>query len=84
MIGMGDEKWTSEDTDVAYREGWGLFDSDGEVRIEKVDERGLLADDATAWHIVAAKAREGSKMHQKALRLVSKAERERIRKETKY
>lgn len=81
---MAGEKWTSEDADAAYREGWGIFDSDGEVRIEKVDERGLLADDATAWHIVAAKARDGSRMHQKALRLVSAAERERIRKETKY
>lgn len=77
---MGNEKWTKDDRDSAAMEGWNLFDSDGEVRIERGDESRLLPDDRAAWLLVVGRAKSGSPLHQKALRMISQEERERIRK----
>ncbi|MBG6083037.1 hypothetical protein [Rubrivivax gelatinosus] len=40
----------------AEEQGWGLFDAEGELQIQRLDESGLFADDAAAWQFVIAQA----------------------------
>lgn len=69
--GHRDEDWTAEDCWRACDEGWCLFDCDGRgVReIQRDDEAGIFADDAEAIGHVMRRAREGSWLHRRALRI---------------
>ncbi len=58
-------------TDPAYRarsEGWVLVDEgDGEARIERIEDPGILEDDTDALDLVCRRAAEGSEYHAAAL-----------------
>ena len=49
-------KWTRKDSELATKEGWDLYDSqgsvDGDLQIQRNDEQGLLNEDLDAWRIV--------------------------------
>lgn len=69
--------WTiyTNETCIFWREGWGLFLSDMEeapyaqIRIGRIDERGVFEGDDAALAFVQARAAEGSKLHADALAL---------------
>lgn len=72
--------WTPEDDTAAAAEGWGLFDAEGDMQIQRIDapendDAPYLHGDDEAHEIVMTKAREGSALHLKALRCVSETER---------
>jgi hypothetical protein len=45
-------QWSSEYSEQAAAEGWGIFNSGGESQIQRFDEEDLLEDDAHAWRVV--------------------------------
>ena len=81
--GPVDEVWTDADSDAAAREGWNLWEADGETQVQRYDDPESipkvkiphLEDDAAAWSLVVAGVRAGSSLHMKAFRLASSAER---------
>lgn len=59
-------EWTKEDVEKAFGEGWGIF-NDGEI--QRLDEENILKSDDEALALVMQKAKEGSELHKKALKL---------------
>ena len=49
-------EWTKKDSELATKEGWDLYDSqgsvDGDLQVQRNDEQGLLNEDLDAWRIV--------------------------------
>lgn len=76
--------WNEKDEKKAVEEGWNVFAADDGTRIERIDELGIFQDDGAAWAFVVRKAKTGSELHIKALKAVSRTERERIRSATGY
>src|SRR3954471_4735819 len=73
MIALGNH-WMKRYDDASKDEGWALFDHDGTLQIQKVDDpepgQGtLLGDDSEAYRLVCEKALQGSVMHVLALYL---------------
>lgn len=69
--------------EACYREGWAIFNADGILQIQKLDDPDEVAeaenivvptidDDVTAINMVAEKAMQGSKLHAFALFLDGK------------
>lgn len=71
-----DTEWTETDQRLASSEGWNIWDcsgsGNGRTQLCRCDEMENFADDHAAWKHVWEKAREGSELHQKALRLIHK------------
>lgn len=79
------ETWTRDDAKAAQAEGWDVFDAEGDTQIQRIDcpendDAPYLHGDDEAHEIVFHKARQGSLLHQKALRCVSDKERSIISK----
>jgi len=68
---MPDLKWTAEDSRKASRQGWDLtYNSDKErLEIQRLDMKDKFASDADALWYVADRARAGSALHRKAVRI---------------
>ena len=63
--------WNSEAQEIAFSEGWGIFDSDTYgVSIQRDDDQALFADDDAAIAHVEARAAGGSTIHQQALEYI--------------
>lgn len=64
-------EWTKEDSEMARKEGWDLYFSegsmDGDWQVQKNDDQKILPDDATAWKIVKSQKHPH---HIKALELL--------------
>ena len=54
----------SEDA-LAQSEGWALFDADGEIQLQRIDEIGVFSKDTDAHEFVKAGAASGSALHLK-------------------
>jgi hypothetical protein len=57
-------------SNLARLEGWGLFNVDGRLQLQRVDEIGCFEDDPHALMFVARRASEGSQVHLEALRKI--------------
>jgi hypothetical protein len=74
------EEWTSEDTEKATEEGWGLFEcwgsENGSPQLQRIDEpidRDAVFDsDESAWEFVYKGFLTGNKSHKKAFTILSK------------
>lgn len=64
--------WLAADTDRASSEGWGLFDSDGILTINKCDDSDTFEFDSHAVGHVRERATAGCQTAQKALALVGR------------
>lgn len=56
--------WTADHNAAAEREGWALFDADGELQVQRLDEEGILASDDEAFDLVM----KGREPHHFAIR----------------
>jgi hypothetical protein len=54
---------TNEEDQTAQSEGWALFDAEGEVQLQKVDELGVFPKDEVAHAFVKELADKGSQLH---------------------
>ena len=57
---------------IAALDGWGLFDVDGKLELQRDDEANVFADDAAALAHVEEQAAAGSTLHALALALVKR------------
>lgn len=53
----------------AVQEGWAIFDVEGRLEIQRIDELAIFADDEGAVSFVEAQAEAGSEYHAEALRI---------------
>lgn len=53
----------------AELEGWGVFETDeGEIQIQRCDEKNIFPDDKAAWEFLISQALYGSITHQRAIK----------------
>jgi hypothetical protein len=62
--------------DIGHSEGWGVFNAEGKLELQRLDEAKVFVDDEQAWGHVAAKAHCGSSPHKKVLQLIRENNRE--------
>jgi hypothetical protein len=60
-------KWTADDDAKAAVEGWNVFDAEGRMEIQRIDELEMFESDAQAIDFIRERAVSGSELHQKAL-----------------
>ncbi|GIC77168.1 hypothetical protein [Moritella sp. F3] len=56
---------SNEEDQTAQSEGWALFDADGEIQLQKIDEMETFAKDEDAHEFVKTAAEKSSKLHLK-------------------
>ncbi|MEY9247612.1 hypothetical protein [Bradyrhizobium elkanii] len=65
----------SFDSNIAFDQGWGIFDCDGSEngpwQLQKLDESDRLRNDLEAWRLVVDYANAGSEYHKKALQFLA-------------
>lgn len=59
--------WHDKDQLDAYEEGWGVFDVEGHLEIQRIDETELLDSDDAARALVLGMAQQGFRLHRKAI-----------------
>ena len=69
-------KATALPINIGHNEGWGLFNAQGELQIQRLDEAGVFVDDEQAWVHVAQKAHCGSIEHKEVLQLLREKSRD--------
>lgn len=64
-------EWSKKDSELATKEGWDLYDSqgskDGDLQVQRNDEQGLLNEDLDAWRIVKTQKLQH---HKKAMEIL--------------
>jgi hypothetical protein len=66
------DAWDARDRQSAHDQGWGIFDADYGVVIQKDDEMDRFKTDAEAEAFVSERAEAGDERCEKALRVVGK------------
>jgi hypothetical protein len=61
--------WDNWDNSRAIDEGWALFDSDGCLDLQRIDEDEIFDNDQDAIDYVRNEAEAGSEYHKRALQL---------------
>jgi hypothetical protein len=63
--------WTHEQSDNARKQGWDLWDADGELQLQRVDEMETFDSDLAAWKHVWAH-RDDDPLCDAALKILKK------------
>lgn len=59
--------WTEADDKLASQQGWSLFDAEGQLQLQRVDEQAAFASDAAAAEYVKAQALKGDNVAIRAI-----------------
>lgn len=59
--------------DIGHGEGWGIFDAEDKIQLQRLDEKEVFVDDEQAWIHVASNAHRGSLPHKLTLQRIREA-----------